>query len=152
LVGHMFVKIDRAAAEQGVEIRCPLLDWDVVCYASSLPFEMLTAGHRTKALLKAQLAGWPRWFIERRKLGFAFNLRWIWFLSRFDQLREHIDLRAIETFARDLPSVFRHPPRTWKNRDILRNFSAAWRLLAWSAFLRRCDKAVETPDPQAVAS
>jgi asparagine synthase (glutamine-hydrolysing) len=152
LVGHMFAKVDRASAEQGVEIRCPLLDWDVLCYARSLPFELLTAGNRSKALLKTQLAGWPRWFLERRKLGFAFNLRWVWCLARFEQLREHIDLRALETFARDLPPVFRSPPRTWKSRDIFRNFSAAWRLLAWSTFLRRCDQAAATPDPRVVAA
>jgi asparagine synthase (glutamine-hydrolysing) len=145
LVGHMFTKVDRASAEQGVEIRCPLLDWDLLCYARSLPFELLTAGTRTKALLKAQLAGWPRWFLERRKLGFAFNLRWVWFLSRFEQLREQIDPRAVETFARYVPPVFKHPPHTWKNRDILQNFGAAWRLLVWSAFLRRCDNAVAAP-------
>lgn len=151
LVGHMFAKVDRASAEQGVELRCPLLDWDVVCYVRSLPFEILTAGNRTKALLKDQLAGWPRWFIERRKIGFAFNLRWMWLLSRFDQLREHIDPRAIETFAPFLAPVMRQPPRTWKNRDILRNFSTTWRLLAWSAFLRRYDKAAGTADLHAGA-
>lgn len=151
LVGHMFAKVDRASAEQGVEIRCPLLDWDVLCYARSLPFELLTAGNRSKALLKAQLPGWPRWFLERRKLGFAFNLRWVWFLSRFEQLREHIDPHAVETFARYLSPVLRQPPRTWKNRDILQHFSAAWRLLVWSTFLRRCDKAAGAPDPHVIS-
>ena len=37
LLGHMFTKSDRASAEQGVEIRCPLLDWSLFCYVRSLP-------------------------------------------------------------------------------------------------------------------
>ncbi|MBX7221289.1 MAG: hypothetical protein K1Y36_15175 [Blastocatellia bacterium] len=137
LVGHMFVKTDRAAAEQGVEIRCPLLDWDVMAYMRSLPFPLLTAGNRAKALLKAQLPGWPGWFLERPKIGFGYNLRWLWAARRFDALRENIDPEAQHLFESRLPSVLMKPARHWATRDIFNHFSTAWKLLAWSCFLQK---------------
>ena len=141
LLGHMFTKADRASAEQGVEIRCPLLDWDLVAYARSLPFEILAGDGRNKALLKDQLAGWPRWFLERRKLGFAFNLRWRWGLLGFDGLRESVDREAVETFGELVPEPLRTDPSRWGSRDIFANFGAAWRLMTWSLFMRRLSSA-----------
>jgi len=139
LVGHMHAKADRASAEQGVELRCPLLDWDLISYVRSLPFEIIVNGGRTKALLKEQLKGWPRWFLDRSKIGFAYNLRWLWGLSRYEGLREAIDFLAIDTFISHLPRELRQNPANWKTRDIFLNFNEVWRILAWSRFLARLD-------------
>lgn len=141
LVGHMLAKVDRASAEQGVEMRCPLLDVDLVRYIRSLPFEILVGEGRSKALLKRQLSGWPQWFLERPKLGFAYNLRWHWALSNYSGLRESIDKTAIETFMTYLPLALRSSPGKWKLRDIFGNFAAAWSLLVWNRFLARLKKA-----------
>jgi asparagine synthase (glutamine-hydrolysing) len=141
LVGHMLAKADRASAEQGVEMRCPLLDGDLINYVRSLPFEILVHGGRSKALLKGQLGDWPQWFLERPKLGFAYNLRWHWALSNYSGLRESIDKTAIETFRPYLPLKLRRPAYKWRCRDIFGNFEAAWRLLVWSRFLERLKKA-----------
>ncbi len=141
LVGHMLAKADRASAEQGVELRCPLLDVDLIGYVRSLPFAIVAAQGRNKALLKQRLADWPHWFLERRKLGFAYNLRWIWALSGYRGLRECIRGDAIEAFASLMPVPLRGDPRRWRTRDILSAFSAAWRLLAWSRFLDRLQHA-----------
>lgn len=141
LLGHMLAKADRASAEQAVELRCPLLDWDLVRYVRSLPPQLMGQGGVSKALLKEQLAGWPRWFLERQKLGFSYNLRWQWGVSRFAGLRERIEERALETFADRLPPPLAGRALEWKTADVLRNFSAVWRLLAWSRFLCRLDRA-----------
>lgn len=141
LVGHMFTKADRASAEQGVELRCPLLDWDLMSYTRSLPFEILVHGQRLKALLKDQLNGWPKWFLERKKIGFAFNLRWLWGLSRYSGLREAIDAQAIETFNPYLPNCLRCNANNWKTLDIFQHFTEVWRLLSWSRFIHRLDEA-----------
>ena len=141
LVGHMFAKADRATAEQGVELRCPLLDWDVVSYARSLPFEMLTHDGVSKALLKDQLKDWPARFLERPKAGFTYNLRWLWGMSGYAGLRENIDSRAVELFGSLVPGPLRRSTSRWKTMDIFRNFREAWRLLAWSCFCRRFDRA-----------
>ena len=101
LVGHMFAKLDRATAEQGVEARCPLLDYDLVQYARKLWPELLLHGGKTKALLKAQLHGWPDSFMHRPKLGFAFRLRWTSALSRSRAPRHarHVDARSVRGLA-----------------------------------------------------
>ena len=137
LVGHMFAKLDRATAEQGVEARCPLVDWDLLAYARRLPPQVLLLGGRPKGLLKSQLRGWPRWFVHRRKLGFAYHLRWAWSLSRFRGLREHVSREAVETFDARLPPALRRAPGEWGTRDVLNHFSVAWKLLVWSRFLAR---------------
>lgn len=141
LVGHMFAKADRATAEQGVELRCPLLDWDVVAYARSTPFALLTHGGLLKALLKDQLKSWPDWFLERPKAGFTYNLRWLWGFSGYAHLRESVDPCAAECFGDRVPAPLRGPPSRWKTADVFRHFSEAWRLLAWSRFLHRLDAA-----------
>jgi asparagine synthase (glutamine-hydrolysing) len=137
LLGHMFTKVDRASAEQAIEIRCPLLDLPLMTYVRSLPAEILCQQPSPKALLKAQLHGWPQWFLERRKLGFSYNLRWHWALTRFAGLREMISPAAIETFGAHVPQPLRGPAQSWSTRDIFQHFGDAWRLMAWSAFLDR---------------
>lgn len=138
LVGHGFTKADRASAEQGVEVRCPLLDWDLMAYARSLPFEHLVAGGVTKALLKRQLSGWPRWFLERPKIGFAINLRYTWGMRNYEGLRELVSSEAIAQFDRWLPDDLRRPASAWTARALFRNFATGWKLAAWSQFLARC--------------
>ncbi len=141
LIGHMLAKTDRACAEQGVEARCPLLDQDLISYVHSLPFRILTAdGTRAKALLKSQLKGWPRWFLERPKIGFAYNLRWQWAISNYAGMRESVDNAAVETFEPYLACQLRCRPNKWKLKDIFDNFEATWRLLVWSRFLERLRK------------
>jgi asparagine synthase (glutamine-hydrolysing) len=141
LVGHMFAKADRATAEQGVELRCPLLDWDVAAYARTIPFAMLTHDGISKAVLKDQLRGWPEWFLERPKAGFTYNLRWLWGMSLYSGFRESIDERAVELFGPLVPAALRKPRERWRSTDIFSHFNEAWRLLAWSCFCRRFDRA-----------
>ncbi len=135
LFGHGFQKIDRASAEQGVEIRCPLLDFDLIAYARSLPPERLFRGGRTKALLKAQLVDWPTQFIERRKMGMTYNLRWQWLLTNFDGLREGVDPLLVECCEAWLPLALRRTPSRWAARDVLRHFQTAYALLVLSRVL-----------------
>lgn len=137
LVGHHFTKVDRASAEQGVEIRCPYLSHDLICYVRSLPKSYLFHEDTTKYLLKKQLNDWPSWFVHRKKLGFAYNLRWQWALSGFSGLREEIDSQSIHTFSSQLPVPLRGNPAQWKTKDIFTSFTSVWKLLAWSRFLRK---------------
>jgi hypothetical protein len=140
----MFAKSDRASAEQGVEMRCPLLDWALMCYVRSLPYEIAAGNGRLKPLLKSQLLQWPVWFLERRKLGFAYNLRWRWALSRFDGLRDSVKDEAVEIFGDLIPGELRRPARHWTTKTVISHFGEAWRLLVWSAFLDRVSEAVRS--------
>ncbi len=137
LVGHSFTKVDRASAEQGVEMRCPLLDWDLICYARSLPCSMLAADAVLKPLLKRQLFGWPSWFINRPKLGFTMNLRYLWGTSNYSGLREAILVESQDQFASYLPAVLRKRASDWTALDIFQHFPIVWKLLAWSRFKNR---------------
>ncbi|MFZ0426409.1 MAG: asparagine synthase-related protein [Xanthobacteraceae bacterium] len=141
LLGHMLTKVDRASAEQGVEIRCPLLDLSLMSYVRSLPQEILCGRLPLKYLLKQQLEGWPAWFLERPKLGFAYNLRWHWALTRFGGLREMVLPDAIATFGDRVPPPLRAAPAAWRTADIFQHFGDAWRLMVWSAFLIRLAEA-----------
>jgi len=141
LLGHMFTKVDRASAEQGVEIRCPLLDLSLMSYVRSLPPEILCGHLPLKYLLKEQLDGWPAWFLERPKLGFAYNLRWHWALTRFAGLREMVSPDAIATFGERVPPPLRAVPAAWRTPDIFHHFGDVWRLMVWSAFLDRLAEA-----------
>jgi asparagine synthase (glutamine-hydrolysing) len=136
LFGHMFQKADRASAEQGVELRAPLLDYDLVAYVRTLPSEALLHGGRSKALLKAQLVDWPQRFLERPKLGLAYSLRWAWLVSGFAAMRESIDPTVQSALEDALPAALCKPVLKWRNIDILRNFGMAYTLLSLSRVLR----------------
>ena len=137
LVGHMFTKLDRASAEQGIEMRCPLLDWDVMAFARTLEPSVLFGADRPKHLLKDQLREWPSWFVDRPKVGFAYHLRWAWALRGYSGLRDRIEAEAVETFRPSLAGCLQRPVSEWSGRDIWGHFPQVWKLLAWSAFLRR---------------
>jgi asparagine synthase (glutamine-hydrolysing) len=133
----MFPKVDRASAEQGVEIRSPLLDWDLMAFARGLPPSVLLRDGHMKALLKAELDSWPDWFIERPKVGFTFRLRWFWLTSGFSGARELVSDESVERFRPFLPAPLRKRPQRWSTRAIFRHFKPAWKLMVWTAFERR---------------
>ena len=133
----MHTRLDRTSAEQGLEARCPFLDWDVMVFARSLPRELLFHRPVAKALLKSQLDGWPRWFVDRPKMGFSYSLRWGWGARGFAGLREMVEPEAQATFASCLPKELMAPAHEWSRATIFRHFVAAWRLAVWSLFLRR---------------
>ena len=118
-------------------MRCPLLDWDLLAFVRSLPPETLFLAGMPKGLLKGQLSDWPRWFVTRQKRGFNFHLRWAWMLRRFKGLRDRIDPEALEHFRHQMPESLRRPPNSWRTTEIMQEFGSAWKLLVWSAFLRR---------------
>lgn len=137
LLGHMFTKLDRASAEQGVEVRCPLLDWDLLSYVRGLPPDTLFFNGRTKALLKNQLQSWPKWFVERPKMGFPYRLRWRWGLVGFSGLRELVRGEVVDRFRHFLPAELGKTPDYWGRLSIFHHFNSAWKLLTWSRFQER---------------
>lgn len=137
LLGHGFCKTDRASAEQGVELRSPLLDWDVMSYARSLPYARLFPKDTAKSLLKTILADWPSKFVERKKLGFTFNMRWYWGFRGFAGLRESFAGLLVAGLAEKLPAELSPDPRQWSNLQCFRHFSEIWKALAWQRFVHR---------------
>ena len=137
LVGHGFTKLDRATAEQALEARCPLLDWDVQAFVRSLPRGVVFPDNRSKALAKALLRDWPESFLERNKAGFPFRLRLLWGLSGYAGLREVVSSESLSRFEGTIPSGLRKPPQRWSSVDIARNFTSVFKLYVWSTFLAK---------------
>lgn len=79
LQDNNLVTVDRASMANGLEVRCPLLDQDVVEFVSRLPASYKLRGFKTKYLLKKAAAGLlPRRIVERQKKGFGIPLaQWL---------------------------------------------------------------------------
>jgi asparagine synthase (glutamine-hydrolysing) len=73
------VTVDRASMANGLEVRSPLLDRDVVDFVCRLPMEYKINGLRTKYILKKAAEGYlPRNVIYRKKQGFGVPLaKWL---------------------------------------------------------------------------
>ena len=126
LIGHGFAKMDRASAEQGVEMRAPLLDLDLVSFARQLSPEILLANNQPKALLKRRLRDWPDWFRRRPKLGLVHNTRWVWGIRNFAGLRE-IDNAGYGGAVFSIPAASATPtPPHWVEASDIRAVSRCY--------------------------
>jgi asparagine synthase (glutamine-hydrolysing) len=76
LSGRMLVKVDRASMANGLEVRNPLLDHDLVQWALTLPDTLKCHGGEYKiALKKSAEPLLPPGFLTRPKQGFSIPLR-----------------------------------------------------------------------------
>jgi asparagine synthase (glutamine-hydrolysing) len=79
LQDDILVKVDRASMANSLEVRCPLLDQDLVEFACRLPMQYKLHGLTTKYLLKKAAAGiLPDAIIRRKKKGFGIPIsKWL---------------------------------------------------------------------------
>ena len=79
LQDNNLVTVDRASMANGLEVRSPLLDRDVVEFACRLPAHLKLHGLTTKYLLKRAAHGvLPKKIVYRHKQGFGIPLsRWL---------------------------------------------------------------------------
>ncbi len=76
-IGHylpfdLLRKVDRASMAVALEVRCPMLDTQVMDLAAHLPLGVLMPGSRTKGLLRRVAMKYlPPAIVHRRKMGFA---------------------------------------------------------------------------------
>ncbi|MDH5672679.1 MAG: asparagine synthase (glutamine-hydrolyzing) [Myxococcales bacterium] len=76
LADHNLNYTDKTSMATGVEVRVPLLDRDLVAYATSLPPEAKLRHGRAKAAFKSAMEPWlPHDIIYRPKTGFGVPLR-----------------------------------------------------------------------------
>ena len=72
LPDYVLTKVDRASMTVGLEVRCPLLDRDVIEFAWSLPAGMRFGRDGGKRILRSLLSRYvPRELTERPKMGFG---------------------------------------------------------------------------------
>lgn len=137
LPDRILVKVDRASMRHGLEVRCPLLDQELVELAARMPARR-QVGLRDQKLLLRRLAyrHLPRRLLERPKQGFAVPLdRWF---------RHELAPRVEEALADRRAPVWR-----WLDRGAVeRRFAhhragrvdagdALWRVLVLHAWMER---------------
>jgi len=90
LVDHNLNYTDKMGMAEGVEVRVPLLDPDVVAFASSLPVDYKQRGHMGKWIFKKAMEGiLPKEVIYRPKTGFAAPLRY-WLRTDLKELVDDV--------------------------------------------------------------
>lgn len=86
LPDDVLTKVDRMSMAHSIESRVPLLDNEVIAFASDLPASLKIRDERRKHVLKAVAARLlPRAIIERRKQGFGVPLN-VWFRGNLREL------------------------------------------------------------------
>lgn len=109
----ILTKVDRASMMHALEVRSPLLDYNVVDYLTSLPSDYKLRGRKAKAILREAFASrLPKPIIQRKKKGFGVpvaewlkgELRpWVEELLSPDSLNRHgvFNSREVEHLWRD---------------------------------------------------
>ncbi len=113
LPGDILTKVDRASMSHGLEVRCPLLDKDVISAALSLPLDYKIREGKGKWLLREILAGYiDRAMFERPKMGFGVPMaawlrgplkEWAGDVLATSELQKYgiFDAKAVETAWHD---------------------------------------------------
>ena len=134
LVGHGFVKIDKATAENQMEARCPLLDRRLVAFVRSIPLEHW---QRTKNIPKAPLVsylldrGMTTKSVFRKKIGIAWPFRYRMAPSYPRIIRE---LNAQRDRLRELGI---EPSMSWSSRGVFYNFDRFWKEYVLAKYIER---------------
>lgn len=146
LTDHNLNYTDKMGMAEGVEIRVPFLDPDLVAWAASLPVSAKMRGGRTKwALRKAMEPHLPRDIIYRPKTGFGVPLRAWLRTSMRPMMEELLSPGAIE--ARGLFSV---PAVDALRRDTLAGRrDGSYTLLGLMAVELWCRRFAEAPGAEA---
>jgi len=79
LPDDILTKVDIASMAHSLEVRCPLVDQDLMVFAASLPGDMKLRGHRTKLILREVAKPLvPEKILKRPKRGFGLPIdRWM---------------------------------------------------------------------------
>jgi asparagine synthase (glutamine-hydrolysing) len=90
LSGGILTKVDRAAMANSLEVRAPLLDFELVEWGLSLPTALKLRGGEGKYIFKRAVAPYlPPAILARPKQGFSMSLA-PFFRSRVDRLRARL--------------------------------------------------------------
>lgn len=130
MLGHSFVKVDKATAEQQMEARCPYLDWDLMSFLRSIPADYFIRSRRTKIILKEMLKEFPAWFINRKKIGFEFNFRYLMF-PFYRYIYHEIDFGCLDDL--DIPG----PRHKFSYRAMFNSFDYFWKLYVLTRFIKQ---------------
>ncbi len=107
LPGAVLAKVDRMSMQHSLEVRSPLLDYDLAHFAESLSPEECYSNGSGKNLLKAVAAKYiPYEWLERRKMGFGLPMTF-W------------KPKELVAFAREVTMAPNSPVLDWMDRTAL---------------------------------
>jgi asparagine synthase (glutamine-hydrolysing) len=90
MTDDVLVKVDRTSMMHSLEVRCPLLDHEVLEFVARVPFEYKLRGDVTKWILKESVRDLlPPEILARGKQGFAVPLA-RWFGAEFGRLAREV--------------------------------------------------------------
>lgn len=106
------MKVDKMSMAHALEVRAPLLDYELVEYAARIPSSLKLDGRKTKAILKSALRGiLPDDILSRKKHGYSFPIKhWLrgdmraYMLELFQKktiLDEYINKQALGDLVRE---------------------------------------------------
>jgi asparagine synthase (glutamine-hydrolysing) len=137
LLDDLLVKTDRMSMAHGLEVRCPLLDTELIEYSAQLPPRLKARGMTLKRVLKAAVKDLlPEEIISRPKRGFGVPLdRWF---------REDLKAYVDSTLGAEDARVKEHLAPEAVDRILAEHHAgernhghALWTLLTLEVFLRR---------------
>ena len=98
LADHNLIYTDKMSMQNGIEVRVPFLDLDLVEYTSTIPDKFKQNGMSGKWILKKSMEGYlPKDIIYRKKKGFGLPIRswirndlkdWVFKILSKDKLKE----------------------------------------------------------------
>jgi len=155
LPGDILTKVDRASMAHSLEVRVPILDYELVEWVAGLPPETKLRGREGKYLFKKAMEPYlPRELLYRPKMGFAVPLA-SWFRGPLrDRVREAVTSPGLlDTGIFDELFLLRMVD---EHQSGLRDFSAPlWSVLMFEAFCRGREgvaRAEGTVEPEAAAA
>ena len=111
-----------------MEARCPFVDWDLMYFMRSIPANYFLETGKTKPILKHFLSDFPDWFLERKKMGFGFNFRYL-MIPLYKNIYYQIDWNNIK----NLTNTLNYPK--FNHLIIFKNFDYFWKRYILSKLL-----------------
>ena len=136
LVGDILTKVDRASMAHALEVRCPLLDHDLLAWGLALPASMKLRGGTGKHVLRQAMADMlPATTLARPKQGFATSLAGQ-FRQRAGQVRQLLcGERMRDSLLFDMTTLGRLIDEHAAGR--MDHSATLWLLLVFDGFLAR---------------
>jgi asparagine synthase (glutamine-hydrolysing) len=154
MVDDVLVKVDRTSMLESLEVRCPLLDHEVLEFVARIPFEYKLRGDVSKWILKEVARDLlPPEILRRSKQGFGVPLEH-WFGGDFGRLAREVllDPRALRRGWFDPRAVEAVLAGTGQRTD--RGARQTWALVClelWAqSFVDRPGDAIAAPLPATV--
>lgn len=129
LVDDILMKVDKMSMANSLEVRCPLLDQNVVEYVAGLPSGLKLRGRQSKYILKRAMADVvPAEILNRPKQGFEVPLRH-WLRGELKTFAREVIFESLET------DVFFHRPTVEKMWAMHQSGRRDWSTPLWAVLM-----------------